>query len=473
MDEEDLSYLEPDFNAASLTVPRLRSVLLAHGITYPSSAKKGDLVQVFNDELKPRARKILSAQKRIQRSSRGIEDAASSIASTLDEQEDDSPPQPSPAKRGRGRPRKTEKPLEDDETDHTLVTPAAPATAKKSRSRPSKSIERKSVSRTASATTPAALKKEGTDPATWRHYGDDSPFSAENPFQSGGSSPPQPPTSIKRRKTDGHVSGDEKKKRASTTRRKTDKSTVVHRSSAVVNVPITSINGPDELEAGEEFEPSEQAELELERRSGNAAIVPVRRSSRSTGSGLVLSGVFSTLVAILSVFGYFWTMEKFQVGYCGIGHPSDVIAGIEIPEWADVVRPVCEPCPQHGICFHNLRTECEKGFILNQNPLSLGGILPFTPTCDADGEKPKRVKAVADRIVDVLRGRKAQAECGGTDKEGKPVKSPEIPEEELKEHLRSKKRKGMSDEEFNDLWEEGIREVEGREEVVTLTDEEG
>jgi Man1-Src1p-C-terminal domain/HeH/LEM domain len=473
MEEDDLSYLEPDFNPASLTVARLRNVLLTHGINYPSSAKKGDLVQIFTDELKPRARKILSAQKRIQRSSRGIEDAASSVASTLDADEDGAASQPSPVKRGRGRPKKTEKAPEDDETDHTLVTPAAPSTAKKSRSRPAKSVERKSIQRTSSATTPSTLKRDESDPTTWRQYGKDSPFSADNPFQSGGSSPPQPPASIKRRKTDGHISGDEKKKRASASRRKTDKTSVVQHSNTVVNVPISATTGSDQVEAGEEFEPSELAELELERRSGNTAVVPVRRSSRGTGSGIVLPSIFSTLVAFLGVFGYFWAQEKFQVGYCGIGHPSDAISGIEIPEWADVLRPTCEPCPQHGICFHNLRIECEKDFILKQNPLSLGGILPFTPTCEPDGEKPKRVKVVADRVVEELREHKAQAECSGTDKEGKPIESPEITEEELKEHLAAKRRKGMSDEEFDDLWNQGIREVEGREEVVTIVDEEG
>jgi Man1-Src1p-like protein/HeH/LEM domain-containing protein len=472
MEEEDISYLQPDFNPTSLTVPRLRNVLLTHNIDYPSSAKKADLVQIFNDELKPRAKKLLAAQRRIQRSSRGIEDAASSIASTIDHEDvDDTIAQPSTSKRGRGRPRKTKQEYEDQ--DDAAVEPPPTTTRKKSKPVPSKSRERKTTASASRTTTPAP-KKEPSDPATWRKFDDDSPFSAENPFQSGASSPPEMPASIKRRKTDGAVSGDDKKpKRKSQPRRRTDNPSVVSHTNTVVKMPVSAVSGTDDFDAGEEFEPSEQAELELERRSGNTAVVPVRRSRSNAGRGVVLPGTIAFLVAIFGVFGSLWTQEKFKVGYCGIGHPSDVIAGVEVPEWAESLRPTCEPCPQHGICYQNLRTECEKGFVLSSNPLSLGGLLPFTPTCEADGETPKRVKAVADRVVDELRERKSQAECGGTDREGNIVSSPEISEDLLKEQLSAKKRKGMTDEEFDSLWHDAMGEVEAREEVVIMTDEDG
>jgi Man1-Src1p-C-terminal domain/HeH/LEM domain len=469
MEEDDLSYLQPGFNPSTLTVARLRSILLTHGINYSSSAKKGDLIQVFNDELTPRAKKILSAHRRIQRSSRGIEDAASSVASTIDADEEEMPPpKSSPVKRGRGRPRKTERSPTDDESEQTLVTPAPPSTAKKVRSKSAKNKERRTVSRT--ATTPAARQSEDSDPDTWKRYGKDSPFSAENPFQSGGSSPPDPQTT-KRRRTDGPTPGDDKKHRASSSRRKTDNTSVLRHSSTVVDVPIAVAQ--DGVEAGEEFEPSERAELELERTSDNTAVIPVRRSRARGGNGILLPLVTGLLVALLSVPAYFWRQEKLQVGYCGIGHQSDLIGGVEIPEWAEKLRPTCEPCPQHGICFHNLETKCEKGFVLKQHPLSLGGIVPLPPTCEADGETPRRVKYVADAILDQLREKNAQAECGGVDKEGNLVKSPEIAEEELKESARARKHKKWTTEEFNDFLDAAFPEMEGREEVVISTDEEG
>jgi hypothetical protein len=42
-------YFEPGVEANKITVPELRSILLKHGVNYPSSAKKPDLVKLFND----------------------------------------------------------------------------------------------------------------------------------------------------------------------------------------------------------------------------------------------------------------------------------------------------------------------------------------------------------------------------------------------------------------------------------------
>ena len=51
-------YLEPDFDPASLTVPQLLGVFGFHNINYPSPYTKGKLVQLFNDEIKPRSAKL-------------------------------------------------------------------------------------------------------------------------------------------------------------------------------------------------------------------------------------------------------------------------------------------------------------------------------------------------------------------------------------------------------------------------------
>ena len=48
-------YLETDFDPSTLTVSQLLGVLGFHNIRYPSPYTKGKLVQLFNDEVKPRA----------------------------------------------------------------------------------------------------------------------------------------------------------------------------------------------------------------------------------------------------------------------------------------------------------------------------------------------------------------------------------------------------------------------------------
>ena len=70
---EDQAYLEPDFDPSSLTIPRLRSILVAHGVDYPASSKKAQLIDIFNDNVLPQARRLRAANARVRRTSRGIE----------------------------------------------------------------------------------------------------------------------------------------------------------------------------------------------------------------------------------------------------------------------------------------------------------------------------------------------------------------------------------------------------------------
>ena len=104
-------------------------------------------------------------------------------------------------------------------------------------------------------------------------------------------------------------------------------------------------------------------------------------------------------------------------------------------------------------------------------PLSLGGLVPLPPTCEPDGEKVKRVQAVADKAIENLRERRAKFECNElVDETGKETPVVEIDEEDLKQEVSKKRRKGMSDAEFDDLWKGALGEIKGREEVVTSPD---
>lgn len=51
-------YLEPDFDPASLTVSQLLGVLGYHNIAYPTPYTKPKLIQVFNNEVRTRAKKF-------------------------------------------------------------------------------------------------------------------------------------------------------------------------------------------------------------------------------------------------------------------------------------------------------------------------------------------------------------------------------------------------------------------------------
>ncbi|KAG8763790.1 inner nuclear membrane protein enriched at telomere/subtelomere region [Ceratobasidium sp. 423] len=91
-------YLKSDFEPSTLTIPHLLSVLTYHGIKYPSPHTKGKLIEVFNNELKPRSAELLrerQAREHKKPSSDGILDGHTGQAIQ--------PPEPVPLRRSTRR----------------------------------------------------------------------------------------------------------------------------------------------------------------------------------------------------------------------------------------------------------------------------------------------------------------------------------------------------------------------------------
>ncbi|PHH88006.1 hypothetical protein CDD83_8129 [Cordyceps sp. RAO-2017] len=145
---------------------------------------------------------------------------------------------------------------------------------------------------------------------------------------------------------------------------------------------------------------------------------------------------------------------------------------VPVPQFlAPFIEPQCEQCPQHAYCYQDFSVRCEPDFILEPHPLSLGGMVPLPPSCEPDGEKARRVQAVADKAVEELRERRAKFECGeAVGENGQQVESPTVTEEELRESVSSKRNKRLSRQEFDDLWAAAIGEVTARDEVKVETE---
>ncbi|KAL8740206.1 MAG: hypothetical protein Q9190_007063 [Brigantiaea leucoxantha] len=497
--DAEMEYLSPSFDPSSLTVPRLRSILLSHDISYPASAKKPQLVQIFSHELVPRSKKILAARSRIRRTSKGITDMPSSQEGTVDGDEDGAssmPPPAIPEAHGRTPRKNTRHPSEE-----SLHKPLASKSGRRRSSKhprpsdtetePDQETQRPSARKTRKSDARSKVKLENGNEKLLRPSLEKSPFSDENPFQSG-SSPLAPgenrrrsagvsvdrrKSTSRRRKTE-HV-GDEGRSKMQQQQQQQQDGVIVP-TSKTFEIPFSKWKGSqqkvkseDEVPAGEEFTPEEQLDLAKERAvNGQVDVVPPRRKRRAQDSNQAIKlAPWTVCLAILSGFAYWYRREKIQIGYCGIGRASDAIGNVQIPEWASVIQPVCEPCPPHALCYENLETQCEQDFILKPHPLSIAGLVPLPPTCEPDGEKARRVKHVADRAVAQLRERKAQSECGTlVDEQGKAVKTPEIDELKLKQQVAKQKRRGMGDAEFEDLWRGALGEIMGKDEIVSSTD---
>ncbi|KAI2638212.1 Man1-Src1p-C-terminal domain-containing protein [Xylaria nigripes] len=570
-DSENIEYLQPGFDPKSLTIPRLRSILVAHNVPYSSSAKKAQLVEIFNEHIVPQSQKILDVRARAKRSSMGIVDAntVSNTGRPFDEREDLAPPRRVSTRRSRS-PRKAPPKIksEEPEIEASMPPPAPPSPSKRASRVASRQVQAEPVAtipdvapvpepvdntiskRTHREVTPK-LKTEESD-GLLKHTFD--VFTSDNPFQSGGSPAVVEPTPSRRRRTTGHNAsrslsksdhglanyqdhadhhepdayagaGEPTPKPPKSARRKTpevryeppqprhEAPEVRYEPPAVryepqevryeaptarfeppaaryeapaVRYESPAPPTPSTIEAGEEFTPQEQLELAAEEAVKNQTAMttaslhgrqPIKANKTSKKTPFLM-----LLVTALGVYAGWYRQEKIAVGYCGAGRTvSSIPSAIEVPEWAqpvlpaeiavppaiiDALEPGCEPCPAHAYCYSDFTVRCEQDYILKPHPFALGGVVPLPPTCEPDGEKVRRVQAVADRAIEELRERAAKYECREPiNEEGTLVDTPAIEELELKQIIGKKRSRKMSNQEFEDIWGPAIGEIKRREEV--------
>lgn len=514
-DTESVDYLQGDFDPKSLTVPRLRSILVTHNVHYPSQAKKPQLIELFNEHVLPQSNQILAARARAKRTSRGIVDASSNSTTSTDFSEELMPPPPS-ARRSRS-PRKTTRiKRESEDPDHAPLTPAPLRESPRKRQSRSVSAQPPHASDTETAPDaepPRSVRRDRrvtpapkVEPTEEEDFFKRTPetatvFTSDNPFQSGANSPISPlKTPSNRRKTAGLDSVLRQTQTPSTARRRTDGyafADVEHPStvSRNIEIPLSQIarQRTPEVEIDEEFTPEEQLALDQEEAAHPELAVARRAPQPSKRGSSLATPIWVLLTTLFVAYAAWYRQEKLAVGYCGLGRESTQLipTNIQIPEWATelaakydiqniqvpdwlttALEPQCEPCPPHAYCYEDFTARCEPDFILKPHPLSLGGLVPLPPTCEPDGEKVRRVQAVADRAVEELRDRRAKYECGEPlEPEGEPLDSPAIEEQELKEILNKKRSKRMAAEEFDELWSAAIGEVKARDEVEVQQEE--
>ena len=493
-DDDELYYLSPDFDPNSLTVPRIRAILVQHDIAYTASAKKPQLIETFNEKLLPQARKLLAARARTRRTSKGITDMPSSQEGTINgDLEDDRSSMPPPPARTPGRKsKKSVLPPTDESAEEAAVVPAAKKTPAKRKStkhprtsdteagHDTEGLLQPVTQRSRKSDTLPTVKVEEDQERAVRPLLGESVFSDDNPFQSG-SSPIAGEESRRR------SSGIKKEKRKSQSqRRRTDEHEHVKQENGVVVPSSSTFEMPssrtsrsarikaepeDALAPSEEFTPEEEQALIQEGAARGEVDVlrPARRRQKATGA-FPKSAPWVVLMTLLAGYGAWYRKEKIEVGYCGIGKPITAMQQYEAPEWATVLQPQCETCPPHARCYSDMSVSCDPDFVLQPHPLSLGGLVPIPPTCEPDGEKVRKVKAVADKAVEELRERRAKWECGElVEEDGTPALSVEIDEPVLKAEVSQKRRRGMTDTEFEDLWRGALGEIIARDEVTSQT----
>lgn len=255
---------------------------------------------------------------------------------------------------------------------------------------------------------------------------------------------------------------------------------------------MTSDEPEDGVPVTEEFTPDAARELAEQDRNGQVVgartATLVRRGRQQPTSAAWRNAPLVIITIVFAALAGWYRQEKVNIGYCGVGEPNwSLASNPHIPAWVhENFQPVCEPCPQHAACYPNMEVQCDKDFVLKPHPLSLNGLMPLSPTCEPDSEKERRIKAVADRAVEELRERRAAYECGDeVASSASPVSAAtgevktiakaapsklEIEETELKKTVSKLRRKGMTETEFEELWQGALGDIIARDEVEVTHD---
>ena len=267
---DDQAYLEPGFDPSTFTIPQLRSVLVAHSVNYPSSAKKKELIDLFNDNVLPQARKLRAASLRVKRTSRGIVDVPASQSTTYDD-EDQAPPPPSAGRKSggrttRARTEEAQEVMPPTRASRHSTAPPEGMTPRRVSSKHARTVEREEQEPEPEPKRPASRKSRpsAATPVVKSEVEDSSNFSSENVFQTG-SSPPAP---TDRRRTTMSAAKDVERRRSRDGRRRTEevRPTKPQTDGAVVptrktfEMPVSAMK-KEEVEPSEEFTPEEELEL--------------------------------------------------------------------------------------------------------------------------------------------------------------------------------------------------------------------
>ncbi|KAF3939343.1 hypothetical protein ABW19_dt0205046 [Dactylella cylindrospora] len=241
--EDEEYYLQPGFDPNTLTMPVLRSILLKHGVDYPTSnVKKAKLVEIFETELTPQAEQILAKLGKVKASTRGIVNAED--YGTIGE------PEITPTPRKRKTRRKTGSVATDDDGttgDEEAVSVMrrsirSTATPRKRTASPAKRGRKSSVQprdvtddeepivvetpkparrgrKSLAAKTPEPQPPKEPSPEPPAVTDDEPAFSSYNPFQMGSSPRYQPSADKDRRRT---MPNKDTPRKSESSRRKTE-----------------------------------------------------------------------------------------------------------------------------------------------------------------------------------------------------------------------------------------------------------
>ncbi|KAK9476214.1 Man1-Src1p-C-terminal domain-containing protein [Lipomyces japonicus] len=411
---DDLSYLQPGFDPTNFRVPDLRRVLVFHEVYFPSTAKKAALVDLFNDHIASNAAQLLQDMNGTSfEAVPAIVDA--NIISSLTQKSSSSPSSSSSPTKKKSTVLKTPKKKSSEAVD-TVVVP-----------------------------------DEG------------SPFSSKNPFQT-----PKSKSSIRKRS-----SVVKSKKKTLLTPESKPKIGSEPESELELKSESEPESVPD-LKFSEEYEAFNPNSFEPDYTIPGNEYVYGEEPAGNKKTDEKGFPVFSFLLWAVSVLGvfyfFFWSKEKFRIGYCDVDGVGTVVDYKNNNPWLAAIQPNCTPCPAHAICGPNFTAKCVQDYVYISHTFSFSGYLPFPPSCVPDTEKLQRVKVLMDEALTVIRRQHALIQCGFVKRQVAEIddKDPTVSPQQIKASLLKIKAPTLTDEQFDELWDVAYKEILQQDDIYRL-----
>lgn len=201
----------------------------------------------------------------------------------------------------------------------------------------------------------------------------------------------------------------------------------------------------------------------------------IEQESKPSPKSRSFMAIFSyiTIWLILSIMGltvYWYREQTILIGYCGQEIDEATFFSPEYPiinkmsEILDGFKPRCVNCPGHARCFEKLQLGCFEDFIefkpwyYDLAPF----INPSSKKCVPDTKKAEKLESMIEISLDLLRTKNGLVNCGkGVDNQESGIHL-----QQLYEILLSMKAPYITVEEFNELWERSIIELEKESEII-------
>lgn len=180
------------------------------------------------------------------------------------------------------------------------------------------------------------------------------------------------------------------------------------------------------------------------------------------------------IILSIGLSGYWYREQTYLIGYCGqeINQPT-IPQSSDLPNWLvqfgtyldNNFKPYCVKCPAHARCYPHLEIGCYEDFV-EYKPWYfdfLPIINPSLKKCVPDTKKAEKLEIMIDVALDLLRSKNANKNCGKT-----PVDNFEagLSVDELHDLLLLMKAPYITKEEFEELWQRSVIELEKEPEII-------